>query len=100
MQLKAEQARADRTRDAAWAELKRCIEEVARLSNQACFAASRASYDSSSLSTAYAFQYLVKLVLAVGKACKPVDADDDHGQQSRSKLPPMERRLRSQSCRL
>ena len=34
LQLKAEQTRADRTRDAAWAELKRCVEEVARLSTQ------------------------------------------------------------------
>ena len=34
-QLKTEQARADRTRDAAWAELNRCVEEVARLSHQA-----------------------------------------------------------------
>ena len=33
-QLKAEQARADETRDAAWAQLKRCVEEVARLSHQ------------------------------------------------------------------
>lgn len=34
MQLKEDQVRADTARDAAWTELKRCVEEVGRFATE------------------------------------------------------------------